>query len=38
VRPACASCIAAARAGKRLPLANKEAIVVGGAVFMNSNT
>ena len=29
-------CIAAARAGKRLLLANKEAIVVGGAVFMNA--
>ncbi|WP_296508663.1 1-deoxy-D-xylulose-5-phosphate reductoisomerase [Rhodoferax sp.] len=29
-----ASCIAAALAGKRLLLANKEALVVGGAVFM----
>ncbi len=31
-----ASCIAAARAGKRLLLANKEALVVGGAFFMNA--
>jgi len=31
-----ASCIAAARAGKRLLLANKEALVVGGAFFMNT--
>ena len=29
-----ASCMAAARAGKRLLLANKEALVVGGHVFM----
>jgi len=29
-------CIAAARAGKRLLLANKEAIVVGGALFMQA--
>jgi 1-deoxy-D-xylulose-5-phosphate reductoisomerase len=29
-------CIAAARAGKRLMLANKEALVVGGAVFMSA--
>ncbi len=29
-----APCLAAARAGKRLMLANKEAIVVGGALFM----
>jgi 1-deoxy-D-xylulose-5-phosphate reductoisomerase len=29
-----ASCLAAARAGKRLLLANKEALVVGGALFM----
>jgi len=29
------SCIAAARAGKRLLLANKEALVVGGAFFMD---
>ncbi len=29
-----APCIAAARAGKRLLLANKEALVVGGALFM----
>ncbi len=28
------SCLAAARAGKRLMLANKEALVVGGAFFM----
>jgi 1-deoxy-D-xylulose-5-phosphate reductoisomerase len=28
------SCVAAARAGKRLLLANKEALVVGGAMFM----
>ncbi len=28
------ACMAAARAGKRLLLANKEALVVGGAVFM----
>ena len=31
-----APCIAAAHAGKRLLLANKEAIVVGGEVFMNA--
>ena len=30
------SCMAAARAGKRLMLANKEALVVGGAVFMEA--
>ena len=30
------SCIAAARAGKRLLLANKEALVVGGDVFMRA--
>ena len=30
------SCLAAARAGKRLLLANKEALVVGGAFFMNA--
>ena len=30
------SCLAAARAGKRLLLANKEALVVGGAVFMDA--
>ncbi len=30
------SCLAAARAGKRLLLANKEAIVVGGALFMEA--
>jgi len=30
------SCLAAARAGKRLLLANKEALVVGGAVFMQA--
>ncbi|ARN20738.1 1-deoxy-D-xylulose-5-phosphate reductoisomerase [Piscinibacter gummiphilus] len=29
-------CLAAARAGKRLLLANKEAIVVGGALFMDA--
>jgi 1-deoxy-D-xylulose-5-phosphate reductoisomerase len=29
-------CLAAARAGKRLLLANKEAIVVGGALFMRA--
>lgn len=29
-------CLAAARAGKRLMLANKEALVVGGALFMNA--
>jgi 1-deoxy-D-xylulose-5-phosphate reductoisomerase len=29
-------CLAAARAGKRLLLANKEAIVVGGALFMHA--
>jgi 1-deoxy-D-xylulose-5-phosphate reductoisomerase len=29
-------CIAAARAGKRLLLANKEALVVGGALFMRA--
>ncbi|GAA4004145.1 1-deoxy-D-xylulose-5-phosphate reductoisomerase [Comamonas faecalis] len=31
-----APCLAAARAGKRLLLANKEALVVGGAVFMRA--
>lgn len=31
-----APCMAAARAGKRLLLANKEALVVGGALFMNT--
>ncbi|MHA7598495.1 1-deoxy-D-xylulose-5-phosphate reductoisomerase [Alicycliphilus sp. T452] len=31
-----APCLAAARAGKRLLLANKEALVVGGAVFMKA--
>jgi len=31
-----APCLAAARAGKRLLLANKEALVVGGALFMRS--
>jgi len=31
-----AACMAAARAGKRLLLANKEALVVGGAVFMEA--
>ncbi len=31
-----APCLAAARAGKRLLLANKEAIVLGGSVFMNA--
>jgi 1-deoxy-D-xylulose-5-phosphate reductoisomerase len=31
-----ASCMAAARAGKRLLLANKEALVVGGQVFMDA--
>jgi 1-deoxy-D-xylulose-5-phosphate reductoisomerase len=31
-----ASCMAAARAGKRLLLANKEALVVGGSVFMEA--
>ena len=30
------SCMAAAQAGKRLLLANKEALVVGGAVFMRA--
>jgi 1-deoxy-D-xylulose-5-phosphate reductoisomerase len=30
------SCMAAARAGKRLLLANKEALVVGGALFMEA--
>jgi len=30
------SCVAAARAGKRLLLANKEALVVGGRLFMNA--
>jgi 1-deoxy-D-xylulose-5-phosphate reductoisomerase len=29
-------CMAAARSGKRLLLANKEALVVGGALFMNA--
>jgi len=31
-----ASCVRAAQAGKRLLLANKEALVVGGAVFMRA--
>jgi 1-deoxy-D-xylulose-5-phosphate reductoisomerase len=31
-----ASCLAAARAGKRLLLANKEALVVGGNYFLNA--
>ena len=31
-----ASCMAAARAGKRLLLANKEALVVGGDIFMQA--
>ncbi|MDT8998497.1 1-deoxy-D-xylulose-5-phosphate reductoisomerase [Paucibacter sp. APW11] len=31
-----APCLAAARAGKRLLLANKEAIVLGGALFINA--
>ncbi len=31
-----ASCLAAARAGKRLLLANKEALVVGGELFMQT--
>ena len=31
-----ASCLAAARAGKRLLLANKEALVVGGELFMSA--
>jgi 1-deoxy-D-xylulose-5-phosphate reductoisomerase len=31
-----ASCLAAARAGKRLLLANKEALVVGGAYFLQA--
>jgi 1-deoxy-D-xylulose-5-phosphate reductoisomerase len=31
-----ASCLAAARAGKRLLLANKEALVVGGEVFLKA--
>ena len=31
-----ASCLAAARAGKRLMLANKEALVVGGELFMEA--
>jgi 1-deoxy-D-xylulose-5-phosphate reductoisomerase len=31
-----ASCLAAARAGKRLLLANKEALVVGGELFMRT--
>jgi 1-deoxy-D-xylulose-5-phosphate reductoisomerase len=31
-----ASCVAAARAGKRLLLANKEALVVGGRLFMEA--
>ena len=30
------SCLAAARAGKRLMLANKEALVVGGTLFMDA--
>jgi 1-deoxy-D-xylulose-5-phosphate reductoisomerase len=33
-----ASCLAAARAGKRLLLANKEALVVGGDVFLRAVT
>jgi len=33
-----ASCLAAAQAGKRLLLANKEALVVGGAYFMQTVT
>ncbi len=33
-----APCMAAARAGKRLLLANKEALVVGGALFMDAVT
>ena len=33
-----ASCLAAARAGKRLLLANKEALVVGGALFIDAVT
>ncbi|NDP37152.1 MAG: 1-deoxy-D-xylulose-5-phosphate reductoisomerase [Rhodoferax sp.] len=33
-----ASCLAAAHAGKRLLLANKEALVVGGAYFMQAVT
>lgn len=33
-----ASCLAAAQAGKRLLLANKEALVVGGAYFMQAVT
>jgi 1-deoxy-D-xylulose-5-phosphate reductoisomerase len=32
------ACMAAARAGKRLLLANKEALVVGGALFMQAVT
>ena len=31
-----APCLAAARAGKRLLLANKEALVVGGALFIDA--
>ena len=31
-----APCLAAARAGKRLLLANKEALVVGGEVFLQA--
>ena len=31
-----ASCLAAARAGKRLLLANKEALVVGGELFLQA--
>ncbi len=31
-----AACLAAAKAGKRLLLANKEALVVGGELFMNA--
>ncbi len=31
-----APCLAAAKAGKRLLLANKEALVVGGSLFMNA--
>jgi 1-deoxy-D-xylulose-5-phosphate reductoisomerase len=33
-----ASCVAAARAGKRLLLANKEALVVGGRLFVDAVT
>jgi 1-deoxy-D-xylulose-5-phosphate reductoisomerase len=31
-----APCLAAAKAGKRLLLANKEALVVGGQLFMDT--